>query len=221
MMPRPAAMTRPITTQTGETFRSTPPYQSAARAPNNRMKYPTRYMLMKRMGTLVGCRIPDLGRMPGRMAEPISAIRPQSSEPLPRQTNDKCGATVESPGFLARVVVLRPLFAVAHRAEAIRADAAADEVVAHRSGTTLAERQVVLGRADVAGVAFDLHPDVRVLLQHCHRLIERAYRFGPQAIAVEVEVHVLEDDWRRDHRPHDLYVHRIACGLAIGRAGHR
>ena len=33
-----------------------------------------------------------------------------------------------------------------------------DEVVAHRGGAPLAERQVVFRRADVAGVPFDLDP---------------------------------------------------------------
>ena len=77
-----------------------------------------------------------------------------------------------------------------------------DEVLAHRGRAAFAERQVVFGRADVAGVAFDLDLQVRVLLQRAHRFVERAHRFRPQAVAVEVEVHVLEDDLlhrRLDH----------------------
>src|SRR5262245_23058055 len=65
------------------------------------------------------------------------------------------GAPVQPPSFLARVVVLRPLFAVAHCSESVGADPAAGQVVTNRSRTTLAKREVVLGRADVAGVTLD------------------------------------------------------------------
>src|SRR5918999_2578932 len=65
--------------------------------------------------------------------------------------HEQCGAPVQAARFLARVVVLRPLFAIADRAQAIGADAAAGEVLADRRRTAFAEREVVLGRADVAG----------------------------------------------------------------------
>ena len=50
------------------------------------------------------------------------------------------------------------------------------------------------------------------------RLVERARRFRPQRVAVEVEVHVLEDDLLHDG-PDDVDVHRGAGGLAVLRAG--
>src|SRR5436190_23247355 len=49
MIPRPTAITNPITTHTGDTCRRTPPYHSAATAPMSRTKYPIRYMLMNRI----------------------------------------------------------------------------------------------------------------------------------------------------------------------------
>ena len=62
------------------------------------------------------------------------------------------GATVETARFLTRVVVLRPLLAVAHRSKPVGSNTAAREVVLHGISPALAERQVVFGRADVAGV---------------------------------------------------------------------
>ena len=76
--------------------------------------------------------------------------------PLLLDAHDERGAAIEAAGLFARVVVLRPLLAVADGAQPVGADAAAGQVVAHRVGAALAERQVVFGRADVAGVAFDL-----------------------------------------------------------------
>ena len=107
--------------------------------------------------------------------------------------HDEGGATVQPARLFAGVVVLRPLLTVADGPQPVGADAAAGEVLADRVGAALAERQVVFRRADVAGVALDLDAQVRVLLQRADRLVERARRFGPQAVAVEVEVDVLED----------------------------
>ena len=84
---------------------------------------------------------------------------------LSAQSHHQRRAAIEAARLFARVVELRPLLAVADRAEAVGADAAARQVVADRGGAAFAERQVVLGRADVAGVAFDLDPQRRVLLQ--------------------------------------------------------
>jgi hypothetical protein len=117
--------------------------------------------------------------------------RPRTSTYWTRTTSARA---VEPARFLAGVVVLRALLAVAHGAEPIGADAAAREIVAHRVGAPLAERQVVLGRADVAGVPFDLDAQVGVLLQRPDRLVEGARGLRPQRVAVEVEVHVLEDE---------------------------
>ena len=60
-------------------------------------------------------------------------------------------------------------------------------------------------------------PQVGVLLQRLDRLVERARRFRPQRVAVEVEVHVLEDDLlarRPDHLDRDRIARRAA--LAVG-----
>src|SRR4051812_11170819 len=70
-------------------------------------------------------------------------------------SHDHGGPAIEAARLFTRVVVLRPFLAVAHDVQPIGADAAARQVVAHRGRPALAEREVVLGRADVAGVAFD------------------------------------------------------------------
>src|SRR5690606_3556297 len=100
--------------------------------------------------------------------------RARAKRALSLHANDQRRAAIEPSRLFARVVVLRPLLAVAHRAQTIGADAAAREVIAHRVGAAFAEREVVFGRADVAGVAFDLEPQLRILLQRRDRLVERA-----------------------------------------------
>src|SRR5687767_15718219 len=66
-------------------------------------------------------------------------------------------------GCLVRVD--RAILAEAHRAEPRRVDAPADQVIARRVGATLAERQVVLLRADGVSVTFDGHLNGRIRLQ--------------------------------------------------------
>src|SRR5690349_12913647 len=101
------------------------------------------------------------------------------------------GAAIQAARFFAAVVELRALFAVAHRAEPVGADAAAREVVADRGRAALAQGQVVLRRADVAGVPLDLEAQVWIVLQRSDRFVERSRRLGTEAVAIEVEVHVL------------------------------
>src|SRR5262245_3810439 len=72
------------------------------------------------------------------------------------QVDDQSRTTVETARLFASVVVLRTLFAVAHRGETRLRHAPADQIVADRVGSAIAEREVVFGRADVAGVTFDL-----------------------------------------------------------------
>src|SRR5688500_205184 len=86
---------------------------------------------------------------------------------LALQPNHQRGAAVQAARFFARVVVLRPLLAVADGVEAGSGNPAARQVLTHGIGAALAEGQVVFGRADVARMTFDLDAQVRVLL---HRL---------------------------------------------------
>src|SRR5436190_12891957 len=90
---------------------------------------------------------------PMRKREGVAAFPSSTFYPVPFyllsfEPHDQGCAPVQPPGFLAGVVVLGPLLAVAHRRQPIGADAAAHEIVPHRSGAALAERQVVLRRAD-------------------------------------------------------------------------
>src|SRR5262245_1394972 len=181
-------------------------------------------MLMNRMALRAANTRPKkkAGRLSSpRPGLPFSTYCVVFATVLAHESDDQRRSTVEAARLLAGVVVLRTLLAVADGAEPIRADAAADEIVAHRVGAAFAEREVVFRRADVAGVAFDLDADVGVLrpLQRRYRFVERADGFRPQAVPVEVEVHVLERDLRAC-RPHDLYVDGVARGLAVRRTGH-
>src|SRR6476619_5337312 len=140
-----------------------------------------------------------IAKLPSALGHLPSAI---SHRWLSAQPDHQRGAAVEATGLFAAVVELGPLFAVAHRAQTIRSHTAARQVLADRGRAAFTKREVVLGRADVAGVAFDLDAQVRVLLERADRFVERARRFRPQAVTVEVEVHVLEDELlhrRPDH----------------------
>ena len=77
----------------------------------------------------------------------------------------------------------------AQRLDAILRHAAADQVVAHRVGTTLGQTLVVLLRADAVGVAGDQHQlelrNARQLRDHV--VVDRRTTVGPQHGLVEVE----------------------------------
>src|SRR3954454_17352238 len=72
------------------------------------------------------------------------------------QIDHESGAPIQASRFLAAVVVLRPLLTVAHRPQAVGGDTTAHQVVLHGVRATVAEGEVVFGRADAAGVTFDL-----------------------------------------------------------------
>src|SRR4051812_44252930 len=99
----------------------------------------------------------------GRWNPSTIALQPSDLSHLLSQVDHERGAPVQAARFLAAVVVLRPLFAVTDRSHPIRGYAAADEVVLDGVGATITEREVVLCRADAAGVAFDLDTQRRVL----------------------------------------------------------
>src|SRR5438552_11446999 len=84
-------------------------------------------------------------------------------EPPLLKPDDERGPPIQAPRFLARVVVFGPLLAVADRLEPIGGDAAADQVILHGGGAPIAEREVVLGRPDVARVPLDREPQRRRL----------------------------------------------------------
>src|SRR6476660_5341454 len=113
--------------------------------------------MKRKRGTKKGKRQKGKVKREGQMAIgfcPLpSALRGSLS--LLRQPDGQGGASIEAARLLAAVVVLRPLFAVADGVQSIGADTTADKVLAHRGGSPVAQRQIVLGRADVAGVPFD------------------------------------------------------------------
>ncbi len=90
------------------------------------------------------------------------------------ESNHEGGAAVQTPGFLAGVVVHRSFFTERQRAQPAGGDAAARQVVTHSGGAPLTERLVVFGGADVAGVALDLEIQFRVVVQRGDSLVEDA-----------------------------------------------
>src|SRR5438874_5530934 len=170
-------------------------------------------MLMNRMGT--SFKTEDAEDGSGRR----SFFRlPTSVLFLSDQVDEQRCAPIQTSRLFARVVVLRPLLSVADRAESIRADAPAHQVVLYGVRAALAAREVGYRRADIARVAFDFHVHSRILLRHADGFVERPQRLGPQTVAVEIEVHVLEDDWRHNRGSDDLDVDGIAGRLVVGRA---
>src|SRR6266545_4493495 len=84
----------------------------------------------------------------------LQAPSPHVPTSLP-QIDDESRAPVQTTRFFARVVVLRPLLTVAHGPQTILRNSAAYEVVLHSRRASVAEREVVLRRADAAGMPFD------------------------------------------------------------------
>src|SRR5262245_4636314 len=164
-------------------------------------------MLMKRIGGLLrrmevgGWRLevgawrsePEAGELEN---PPTSNLQPPPSDSdlLLRQSHNERGAAVQASRLFTRVVVFRARLTADDRVESRRAQPSPDQVIPRPVGAARTEREVVFRRSDVARVAFDLDTHVRILLEHAHGLIEYAQRFRPQAVAVEVEVHVLEND---------------------------
>src|SRR5437016_3750787 len=110
-----------------------------------------------------GKRFPETSQMREALALSKHNRRPQAPVvPFPR----KFVASGTSVEHADRTAVLRPagnvvadrdrpLLAVGDRAHALTLHAARGEVVSHRLGATGAERDVVLARAALVGVAFD------------------------------------------------------------------
>src|SRR5688572_19970015 len=99
------------------------------------------------------------------------ALSPGATSLL-RESYRQRGASVQATSLFTGVIVLWPLFAVAHRLQAIGADAVRRQVLAHRGRAALAERQVVFSRADVAGVALERQSQRGVLFHRRHRLLK-------------------------------------------------
>ena len=86
-----------------------------------------------------------------------------------------------------------PLLAVGDRADALGVDAVLGQEVAHRRGALGAERDVVLARAALVGVALDGDGVLRVLLQPARLVGERLLRFRRQIDGVGREVDDIAD----------------------------
>src|SRR5690606_41106151 len=103
--------------------------------------------------------------------------------------DDELPAAVAGPALLRLFRAERSLLTVAHGVDARGIDAEAHQVVAHRRGAPLAEREVVLARTARVGVTFDVDPRRRPPLQPLRVLLEdRAGLFGVIR-TIELEVH--------------------------------
>ena len=89
--------------------------------------------------------------------------------------------------------MLGAFLAVADGLQAAIGHAAVRQVFPDRVGSTLPQREVVLGSADIARVALDLDAQGRIILQRCHDLVENPGGSGPQGEPIEVEVDILEN----------------------------
>src|SRR5262245_8495240 len=96
------------------------------------------------------------------------------------QAYDQRRASIQTPRFLPLVAVFGPFLAVADRSQPVARDAARYEVVAYGGGTAITEREVVLRRADVAGMTFDVDAERRVAVERADRFVEDAKRLRPE-----------------------------------------
>ena len=92
--------------------------------------------------------------------------------------NNQCRPTIQTTGLFSSIVVLRALFAVADRLQSSAANTSACKILLNGVRTPFSESQVVLGRADVAGVTFNLDRQVGVVLEGRHDFIKNASGAG-------------------------------------------
>src|SRR2546426_7030532 len=71
------------------------------------------------------------------------------------QSHRERRTAIQPSRLLAAVVVLRPFLTVADGLHAVGRDSAVDQILTDCLRAAFAEREVVFGRADVAGVTFD------------------------------------------------------------------
>src|SRR4051812_22926150 len=98
-------------------------------------------------------------------------------------------APVLRPGLLSGSADRRAFLAVAESGDTVGGDAAGGQVVLHRGGAAVAQRQIVFARAALVGVAFDRHADIAVLLEPLGLPVQGRARFG-----AEIDLIVAEED---------------------------
>jgi hypothetical protein len=76
---------------------------------------------------------------------------------------DKVAAAILLIAILSGLHAEGLFLAEAHGAEAVGRDAQGDEVLLNGTGATVAEREVVFGRAALVAMAFDREANLRVL----------------------------------------------------------
>ena len=141
-------------------------------------------------------------------------------------------ATVLLLAFLGLVVGDRLVGSVADRADAGLVDAGGNQEQLHRLGALARQLHVEVALALVRGVARDLDPQRRVLLEHAHRFLEQRERRRLDVGRVAPEVDSLDDagellDRRRAprrgsrHRPDSRSWSRPRSGTCPSRRGRR
>src|ERR1043166_2451768 len=97
-------------------------------------------------------------------------------------------AAVLLPGRFVVAHRRGPLFAVADDAELAGRHALELQGLLHRARAALAERDVVLARAALVGVAFEAHPGTRVLAQVLRPVGDHRLRFSLELARIEIEI---------------------------------
>src|SRR5262249_42532067 len=120
-----------------------------------------------------------------------------------------------APAILAGIVADRALLAVADHRDPVRPDASRDQIVHRSLRAALAERQVVVWRPALVGVALDEDLPTRVGLHEIGVLVEHLRVFGSNLVRIELEADVTQVRLRGE-------VFRVGSGRAVracGRSG--
>src|SRR3954452_8086919 len=107
--------------------------------------------------------------------------------------DDSHATTVLCPGCLIRAEDSRTLLAIADGGDAVSIDATSQQVVLHRIGATLGQREVVLTRAALVGMTFNGHGDARILVQPRSLTVQGCPGLRSQVELVKTEEHAIAD----------------------------
>jgi hypothetical protein len=101
------------------------------------------------------------------------------------------GTPIPGPRRFILTWVGRALLAITNRGQTSGTHASRGHVLFRRIGTTLPQSQIILVRATLVTVPFDLESYGAILIQKSHFPIEGCPSISAQVILIEVEINIL------------------------------
>jgi hypothetical protein len=101
------------------------------------------------------------------------------------------GTPIPGPRRFITTWVERTLLSITNRGQTCSTHASSGEVLFRRVGPTLTQGQIILIRATLVTVPFDLGSDGAILIQKSSFPIEGCSSIGAQVILIEIEKNIL------------------------------